>query len=43
MDVGRGRLVYIWITPDPVKARPTLGGVIIDTNACRKNKYYYLI
>ena len=25
-DAGRGKAAYIWISPDPAKARPTLGG-----------------
>jgi len=32
-DVGRGKVAYIWIFPDPVKAEPTLrgggGGVVV--------------
>ena len=25
-DIGRGKVAYIWISPDPAKAGPTLGG-----------------
>ena len=25
-NTGRGKVAYSWISPDPVKARPTLGG-----------------
>jgi len=32
MDVGRGKVACIWISPDPAKAGPTLGrsgGVVV--------------
>jgi len=28
-DVGRGKVAYIWICPNPTKAGPTLGGVVV--------------
>jgi len=26
---GRGKVCYIWISPDPAKAEPTLGVVVV--------------
>ena len=28
-NTGRGKVAYSWISPDPVKAGPTLGGVVV--------------
>jgi len=28
-DAGRGKVVYIWISPNPAKAGLTLGGVVV--------------
>ena len=28
-NTGRGKVAYSWIFPDPVKAGPTLGGVVL--------------
>ena len=36
MDVGRGKVAYIWISPDPVRAGLTLGGGVV---CARANSY----
>jgi len=28
-NAGRGKVAYNWISPDPAKAGPTLGGVVV--------------
>ena len=28
-NTGRGKVAYSWISPDPAKAGPTLGGVVV--------------
>ena len=28
-NTGRGKVDYSWISPDPAKARPTLGVVVV--------------
>ena len=28
-NTGRGKVAYSWISPDPVKAGPTLGVVVV--------------
>ena len=28
-NAGRGKVVYSWISPDPAKAGPTLGVVVV--------------
>ena len=28
-DADRGKVIYIWIPPDPMKAGPTLGGGVV--------------
>jgi len=28
-NAGRGKVVYSWISSDPAKAEPTLGGVVM--------------
>jgi len=28
-DVSRAKADYIWISPDPAKTEPTLGGVVV--------------
>jgi len=33
-DAGRGKAAYIWISPDPVKAGPTLGGGVVAKFLC---------
>ena len=33
MNTGRGKVVYNWISPDPAKAGPTLGGVVVAAAA----------
>jgi len=38
-NAGRCKLAYIWISPDPVKARPTLGVVVVDDDL--KSKFSF--
>ena len=38
-DTGRGKVAYSWISPNPVKAGPTLGVVAV---VCRKYQFCHL-
>ena len=33
-NTGRGKVAYSWISPDPAKARPTLGVVVVVVVSC---------
>ena len=42
-NVGRGKVAYSWISPDPVKAGPTLGGGVVVHLSISNTAYHFLL
>ena len=36
-NADRGKVAYNWISPDPAKAGPTLGGIVVVVVFNKKN------
>ena len=39
-NTGRGKVAYSWISPDPAKAGPTLGVVVVVEDICERGDYF---
>ena len=42
-NTGRGKVAYSWISPDPAKAGPTLGGVVVVVVDDSRKSLSYII